>query len=47
MLDVSKFFNDAITSLIKNSFSSLFFLIVLLQRLMFSLAMGMVTDKGM
>ena len=47
MLDVSKFFNDAITSLIKNSFSLLFFLIVLLQRLMFSLAMGMVTDKGM
>ena len=47
MLDVSKFFNDVITSLINDSFSLLFFLIVLLQGLMFYSVMGMVTNKGM
>ena len=47
MLDVSKFFNDVITSLINDSFSLLFFLIVLLQGLMFYSVMEMVTNKGM
>ena len=46
IFDVSNFVNDVITSLINKSFSSLFFMIVLFQRSIFSSAMEMVINNS-